>query len=165
MYGLLWSPFLPTGNFLSWGVNHLKLWTPGNASQGGQTYTGATLRFGKASTHVVTAAVVLEGGTIVTGMPEGGMAVWKNNQCVRAVPAHGKGPMVPRPDGGQTYGGLRCLRLRYDHKLLLSAGADGQVMAWDVTSGDIRCGPGNLPSCGPATCTLNLSSRTGMSRS
>jgi WD40 repeat protein len=73
------------------------------------------------------------------GMPEGGMAVWKNNACVRTVPAHGKGPMVPRPDGGQTHGGLRCLRLRHDNKLLLSAGADGQVMAWDVTSGDIRC--------------------------
>jgi hypothetical protein len=66
VYGLLWSPFLAKDHFLSWGVNHLKLWTPGKSSQGAVTYSGITMRFGKASTHVVTAAVVLEGGLIVT---------------------------------------------------------------------------------------------------
>ena len=44
--------------------------------------------------------------------------------------------VLPPPPGG--YGGLRCLRLRADHQILLSAGADGTIHRWDVSQGRLR---------------------------
>lgn len=44
--------------------------------------------------------------------------------------------VVPPPPGG--YGGLRCLRLRADHQILLSAGADGTIHRWDVSGGRLK---------------------------
>lgn len=56
--------------------------------------------------------------------------------------------------------GVRCLRLKSDGKSLLSAGADGHIIEWDVSSGDLlvrisahACPPARLPalpSCTPA---------------
>lgn len=36
--------------------------------------------------------------------------------------------------------GVFCVKLRADGRTLLSAGADGRVLAWDVSSGDLRAG-------------------------
>lgn len=36
------------------------------------------------------------------------------------------------------YSGVRVLRLRSDGRTLLSGGADGMVIVWDVTSGKSR---------------------------
>jgi len=47
------------------------------------------------------------------------------------VDAHGLGGKVITPDGKVTYEGVRALKLR-DPATLLSGGADGAVIAWDV---------------------------------
>jgi microtubule-associated protein-like 6 len=59
---------------------------------------------------------------------------------VRVVRAHAPGPQVLREDGPPTFHGVRCLRLRADLKTLLSAGADGHVIKWDVSGGDLKEG-------------------------
>ena len=45
---------------------------------------------------------------------------------------------MTRVDGPPTHHGVRCLRLRADGETLLSAGADGHVIAWDVKNGDLK---------------------------
>ena len=44
--------------------------------------------------------------------------------------------ILQRPDGSKMYGGVRCLVLESD-RILLSGGADGYVIKWDVSSGDL----------------------------
>lgn len=46
--------------------------------------------------------------------------------------AHGPGPRITMPDGSVTCMGVRGLTLTEDKKTLLSAGADGVVLAWDI---------------------------------
>ena len=89
--------------------------------------------------HAVTAATFLPSGRLLTGTPDGAIAVWgKDRRIVRVVRAHAKGPVVLREDGPPTHHGVRCLKLRGDDKTLLSAGADGHVITWDVSSGDLK---------------------------
>ena len=50
---------------------------------------------------------------------------------VRVVKAHKPGPLTVMRDGSMSYLGVRDLTLTADRKTLLSAGADGCVLAWD----------------------------------
>lgn len=137
VYGVVFDPFGPDHTtFLSYGVNHIKWWT-----KQGQSYVEASGSFGAASKHTVMSAVWLPSGKVLTGMPGGEIAVWsRERKCVRVVRAHAAGPQVLREDGPPTHHGVRCLRLREDMKTLLSAGADGHVIRWDVSGGDLKEG-------------------------
>ena len=118
-------------------------------------YVEASGKFGPTTKkHAVTSACFLPGGATVTGTPDGDVAVWREARCLRVVRAHAPGPPVARPDGPPTRHGVRCLRVRVnadrgggkggegdrggEEVLLYSAGADGHVIAWDVTNGDLR---------------------------
>jgi WD40 repeat protein len=132
VYGLVWNPN-GLDQFVSFGINHVKTW----GADGRGSYKSTTGAFGQAGTHVVLSVALLRSGIIVSGMPEGQLCIWKGNKCVRVVRAHGKGHQTMRPDGFLTYGGVCSLCLRDDGKVLFSAGADGNVIAWDVSGGDI----------------------------
>ncbi|KAK3262979.1 hypothetical protein CYMTET_28194, partial [Cymbomonas tetramitiformis] len=124
VYGVQWNPFAES-EFVSYGASHIKWWTRSSAT----SYALTAGAFAKAGTHDVLSMTFLPSGVVVTGMPTGELCIWKNSKCVRVLKAHAKGPQVKRDDGQSiTFGGVRCLRLR--------AGADGTVLAWDVSSGE-----------------------------
>ena len=133
--------------FVSYGVNHIKWWSPQ-----GDTWVASAGAFGAAGQFAVMSAVWLPSGKVLTGMPGGEIAVWSvGRKCVRVVRAHAAGPQVLRLDGPPTHHGVRCLKLRGDLKSLLSAGADGHVIKWDVSSGDLKegCVLGAVPVKSP----------------
>ena len=138
VYGLVFDPYGPDPSaFLTYGVNHVKWWT--RSAETGR-YVEDSGRFGPASKkHAVCAAAFLPSGRVLTGTPEGSIAVWNaDRKCARIVRAHAPGPVVRRADGSPTHHGVRCLRLSPDGKTLYSAGADGHVIRWDVSDGDLR---------------------------
>ena len=141
VYGIAFDPFGPDATaFMSYGVNHIKWWSK---PTGAKTYSEESGKFAPAAKkHAVMSAVWLPSGRCLTGTPDGAIAVWDSaeRKCVRVVRAHAAGPSVTREDGPPTHHGVRCLRLRADNKTLLSAGADGHVIAWDVSSGDLKEG-------------------------
>ena len=141
VYGIAFDPFGPDPTaFMSYGVNHIKWWSK---PTGAKTYSEESGKFAPAAKkHAVMSAVWLPSGRCLTGTPDGAIAVWDSaeRKCVRVVRAHAAGPSVTREDGPPTHHGVRCLRLRADNKTLLSAGADGHVIAWDVSSGDLKEG-------------------------
>ena len=133
--------------FLTYGVNHIKFWKKTETRSGGarapkqSAYVEESGKFGPVcKKHAVVSAVFLPSGRVLTGTPEGSIAVWSVSQrrITRLVRAHAPGPSVSRVDGPPTHHGARCLRLRADGETLLSAGADGHVIAWDVKSGDLK---------------------------
>ena len=136
--------------FLTYGVNHVKFWkktdaerktSSGKQSKQSREYVEESGKFGPTcKKHAVVSAVYLPSGRVLTGTPEGSIAVWSAAQrrITRLVRAHAPGPSVTRVDGPPTHHGVRCLRLRADGETLLSAGADGHVIAWDVKNGDLK---------------------------
>lgn len=54
---------------------------------------------------------------------------------MEAFQAHDKGPIVRRPDGIESYGGVRCLILHPNLQELISGGSDGYLKRWDVSKG------------------------------
>ena len=76
-------------------------------------------------------------GALLTGMPKGEIYVWKGTAASQIVPAHKPGPEVTLETGQRTFGGVRCLRLRDDGRVLLSGGADGCIHTWDVADGQL----------------------------
>ena len=93
--------------------------------------------YSKVSTHTITSVCFLPSGRPITGAIEGQLCSWQGNRCTRQVPGHAKGPQTPRPDGSPSYGGVRCLLLQQRARVLLSGGADGHIIRWDVSSGDL----------------------------
>ena len=54
------------------------------------------------------------------------------------IKAHGAGPLAPSIfDGKPALQGVRALALRHADTELLSGGADGKIIIWDITSGTI----------------------------
>ena len=54
------------------------------------------------------------------------------------IKAHGAGPLAPSIfDGKPALQGVRALALRHADTELLSGGADGKVIIWDITTGTI----------------------------
>ena len=150
VYGLIFDPHGPDPSaFLTYGVNHVKRWT--KSAESGR-YVEDSGRFGPAAKkHAVCAAAFLPGGRVLTGTPEGSIAVWTaDGKCARIVRAHAPGPTVRRADGSPTHHGARCLRLSPDGKTLYSAGADGHVIRWDVSDGDLR--ESNVLGATPVRC-------------
>ncbi|KAK3276728.1 hypothetical protein CYMTET_15223 [Cymbomonas tetramitiformis] len=111
------------------------------------SYQSSSCTFSKCPMQNVVSAEFLKPpaagseGLLATGMPSGEIYLWKlgesGGKAVRTIMAHKSGPSVVLPDGQQTFHGLRCLKLRADHRTLLSAGADGCVHQWDVADGNL----------------------------
>eukprot|EP00854_Cymbomonas_tetramitiformis_P005597 gene5597-6783_t len=128
VYGALWDPFSSPMRFVTYGVKHLKLWTEGADMS---SYQSSSCTFSKCPMQNVVSAEFLKPpaagseGLLATGMPSGEIYLWKlgesGGKAVRTIMAHKSGPSVVLPDGQQTFHGLRCLKLRADHRTLLSA--------------------------------------------
>ena len=153
VYGLVfdWVGEDPEAFLTSLKANHVKFWkrrTPkrktssGKQSKQSREYVEESGKFGPTcKKHAVVSAVYLPSGRVLTGTPEGSIAVYQSaaqRRITRLVRAHAPGPSVTRVDGPPTHHGVRCLRLRADGETLLSAGADGHVIAWDVKNGDLK---------------------------
>jgi hypothetical protein len=151
VFGVVWNPYKPFlhkmgsgvvvagGEFLTYGLNHVKAWTAVSNS-----WVGTSGQFGSDKVDAVLSAEFVPGHgaaacSLVTGFRDGRLGVWVSDgqsaQCqyklVAKVDAHGLGNKVITPDGKVTYEGVRALKLR-DQFTLLSGGADGVVILWDV---------------------------------
>ncbi|KAG1660540.1 hypothetical protein FOA52_003891 [Chlamydomonas sp. UWO 241] len=136
-YGLVWSPFEPS-RFTTWGQNHIKFWrlADGVDSSGMRTCDTQSGSFAGTKTHTPLSACFLPSGIVLSGNQDGAIVSWKGNKLVRETPGHGTGAIMKRPDGTKMYSGVRCLVLQ-NVRTLLSGGADGYVIKWDVSSGDL----------------------------
>jgi len=136
VYGVAWDEYAEGGGerFLTYGVKHVKMWS---YSKDTEEYACSNCAFGKHTMQNVVSAMFLPGGAFVTGHPSGEVYVWHGGKCVSTVATHAKGPVVVTPDGTQTHGGVRCLRMRADGSTLLTGGADGFVRSWDVSDGHL----------------------------
>ena len=127
IFGVVWSPY--ADEFLTYGVKHMTLWEI-NSSSG--ALMNSKPSFGRASPHDVLAVAFLPDGLVLSGCETGEIATWKRGVLKRVAPAHapGKGP------NGRG-GGCRVLRVRADGRTMLSGGADGRVLVWDVSRGEL----------------------------
>lgn len=64
---------------------------------------------------------------------------------MEASQAHDKGPLIRRPDGIESYGGVRCLILHPNQQELISGGSDGYLKRWDVSSGKLGSALQRIP--------------------
>jgi len=80
------------------------------------------------------------GGALATGVRTGDILIWDAKGCsVRVVmPAHAAGPLLPGLLNGQpTLQGVSVLALNASMTQLVSGGADGRIMKWNVPD-DVR---------------------------
>ncbi|GMH44987.1 hypothetical protein BSKO_12944 [Bryopsis sp. KO-2023] len=139
VYGVVWSKFEPS-RLATFGQNHIKFWKLNATTHKNSKSLGVQVdagQYGKFSTHCILSACFLPSGTLLSGTPQGKISIWKKLKCVESIHAHEKGPVVQRPDGIKTYGGVRCLILHSNNKKVLSGGSDGYMKLWDVSSGDL----------------------------
>jgi hypothetical protein len=68
-------------------------------------------QWGKVSPHTVLCCCWMPSGSLLTGSDDGSVVTWKNWKCVDKVAAHARGPVVQRPDGSNSFNGVRAIRL------------------------------------------------------
>ncbi|MEW5311518.1 MAG: hypothetical protein WDW38_003227 [Sanguina aurantia] len=136
VYGIEWCPHGVTagspGQFVSFGKKHIKLWTCTTGQWSSKQLSVARLPM----QHVHCAAWLSE-TLVVAGMSDGQLYIFKGNAAIRAIAAHRPGPSGIQPDGHVAYTGLRGMRLCKDNKVLLTGGADGIILQWDVSDGNL----------------------------
>ncbi|KAG2450199.1 hypothetical protein HYH02_000301 [Chlamydomonas schloesseri] len=158
VFGVVWNnwvkdrdgegrEFIAPSMFVTYGVKHLKFWTQEfNEKAKKESYRSFMGKFGKAQVQDVLSAAFISANTLVTGIASGDILMWDvfgdrtaNGQpgfCIKVITAHGPG--VPAPnihDGTPTLQGVRALALRANRTELVSGGADGQIIVWDITTG------------------------------
>jgi len=153
VFGVHWNPYLRSGTgpnatgykmFVTRGVKHLKFWHEGGGN-GGPAYTATLAKFApKAQVADVFSAAFIDADTLVTGSESGELLTWdatgkrgRLGCCIRVVKAHGPGKGFVDPESRLRYHGVRCLKVRRGGTELLSAGADGRVVKWDITRGKL----------------------------
>ena len=132
--------------FVTYGAKHVKLWR----KDGDGRWVGRPLCFGKQKTFSIHAACFLPGGTLLVGADDGSLAVFCSEKralkrIVRSAHGHrnqGNAPSVQNPQKENTKG-VRCLVFLETENAVVSAGADGRVLAWRLrdTKDDIHDDP------------------------
>uniref|UniRef100_A0A383VWQ6 EML-like second beta-propeller domain-containing protein n=1 Tax=Tetradesmus obliquus TaxID=3088 RepID=A0A383VWQ6_TETOB len=153
VFGLEWNPHELTHEiepqFATFGKKHLKVWKP--AAPNG-AWVATQLSFGKLPLqNVVSAAFLVPRGPrkesiLAAGMADGQVYLFKGTSPMSAIAAHRPGPKSIQPDGQPAYEGLRGMRLCQQGKTLLTGGADGKVLQWDVSDGTMVEGKFAAPS-------------------
>jgi WD40 repeat protein len=144
--------------FVTFGVKHVKMWRLCKDMQNPRAYYGVqgkpgigeAGKFGSCQgmvpEDVLSAQFVPCGGglgqaaksMLVTGARSGALYIWsleRGLECRRVVRAHEPGPLIPTHSGmpGEAaLGGVRCLHLKADSRILLSGGSDGRVLPWAI---------------------------------
>jgi len=153
VFGVHWNPYLRSGSgpnapaykmFVTRGVKHLKFWHEGGENTG-SAYVPTLAKFApKAQVADVFSAAFIDADTLVTGTELGELLTWdatgksgKIGCCLRVFKAHGPGRGFVDPESRLRYHGVRCLKVRRGGTELLSAGADGRVVKWDITRGKL----------------------------
>tara|TARA_B110000977_G_scaffold145099_1_gene184159 strand:+ start:2157 stop:5144 length:2988 start_codon:yes stop_codon:yes gene_type:complete len=121
--------------FVTFGAKHVKLWRV----DGDGRWGGRALSFGKHAAFYAHAAVFLPGGGLLVGTDDGSLALFDvdKRQLKRVVKSNahrncGTAPSVKRP-GTENSKGVRALVLLEDEGCVVSAGADGRLLAWHLT--------------------------------
>lgn len=154
VHGAAFNPYKRSDELITWGVNHIKWWVQSKESASG-AWKGESGSFGKIGAHTVCSAACLPpyGSKVVTGSPNGELCIWSHCTLMKVVPAHAKGQLITRADGSQAHNGVRCLVVTTQIQRLFSAGGDGAVLEWDISSGDLS------PAC--KVKTINIPSAYG----
>ena len=155
IFGVHWNPYLRDGTgseapahkmFVTRGVKHLKFWHQSAGEDGtGVSYIATLAKFApRAQVADVLSAAFINADTLVTGTELGELLTWdatgksgKLGCCLRSVKAHGPGKGFVDAESRLRYHGVRCLKVRRGNTELLSAGADGRVVKWDITQGKL----------------------------
>jgi len=146
VYGVEWNPHqndddIPPA-FVTFGRKHIKLWTCEDP-KGNSGWKSKQMSFGKLPMQNVTSAQWLppRGGfqecLIAAGMAEGNIYLFRGAVAIKAITAHRRGPQV-NIDGQPGFYGVRGLRLCKKNNVLISGGADGTVLQWDVSDGTLQ---------------------------
>ena len=122
--------------FVTFGAKHVKLWR----ADGDGRWGGRPLRFDGAKPFSAHAAAFLPGGNLLVGKDDGGLALFdlEKRSLKRLVgsQAHadaGAAPNVRNPARENTKG-VRALVLLEGENAVVSAGADGRILAWRLTA-------------------------------
>ncbi|KAG2499991.1 hypothetical protein HYH03_002273 [Edaphochlamys debaryana] len=160
VFGVAWNNFMKDRDgegreviapsmFVTYGVKHLKFWQQewDDRAQK-ERYRGSMGKFGKAQVQDVLSACFISAATLVTGATTGDLLMWdvtgarsttgQFGCCIKVIPAHGPG--IPYPnihDGTPALQGVRAMALRANRTELATGGADGSVIVWDITTGDV----------------------------
>ncbi|GFR41097.1 hypothetical protein Agub_g1741 [Astrephomene gubernaculifera] len=160
VFGVVWNNFvkdrdaqgqgvIPPTMFVTYGVKHVKFWIQEYDERSKkERYKGSMGKFGRAQVQDVLSAAFVSADTLVTGSQSGELLMWdvsgtrsRTGQfgcCIKVIQAHGPG--VPAPsihDGTPVLQGVRCMALRASRTELVTGGADGQIICWDITSGEV----------------------------
>eukprot|EP00899_Mesostigma_viride_P010144 jgi/Mesvir1/19130/Mv12869-RA.1 len=144
VFGILWNPYADN-EFISYGVNHIKWWKPADTGKGeGGGYSATVGSFGTGTRPFnILSACCLPSGRVLTGNKEGSLCVWQGSKLVKQVEAHPSKSVITEMTSREATQGLYCIAMRRekDSTVLITAGSDGWVHHWDVSSG----GLGNDP--------------------
>lgn len=151
VYGVAWNPFRPSygsagSEFLSYGIKHLKSWVmneegewvPTAASFGAENIQNVLSATYVPAMHAMAApgdSCILAGfakGEVALFVPPYPTRPGSTYALTRMFQAHGPGVMKTLSDGSQQHGGVRVIKLRGDYKTVLTGGADGYVVAWNL---------------------------------
>jgi microtubule-associated protein-like 5 len=153
VYGISWNPFRPStgaagSEFLSYGVKHLKSWI---MSDEGQWACNAA-SFGPEHVQNVLSAIYVPAlhpmaapgdSCILAGFASGEVGLFVPPYPTRAgstyalskiFKAHEPGPSMTLTDGSMQCGGVRAIVLRSDYRTVLTGGADGHVVLWNLST-------------------------------
>ena len=122
--------------FVTFGAKHVKLWRLDGAGRWG----GRPLRFAGSAPFSAHAAAFLPGGNLLVGKDDGGLALFDLDtralkRLVGRRASHadaGAAPSVRDPARENTKG-VRALAVLESENAVVSAGADGRILAWRLT--------------------------------
>mmetsp|Transcript_34365 Transcript_34365/g.76299 ORF Transcript_34365/g.76299 Transcript_34365/m.76299 type:complete len:1172 (-) Transcript_34365:306-3821(-) len=144
VYGVEWNPYEITHSvppaFITFGRKHIKMWT---CSEGSVNWAVKPMSFGRQDMQNVTSVQWLppRGSNeclVVAGTADGQLYIFKGNAAVKAIAAHRPGFKVVQSDGQPAFSGVRGLRVIKDGTILLSGGADGTILRWDTSDGNLQ---------------------------
>lgn len=138
------------------GSQHLKVWSVAQDHTGKETYSPVQATFGGASVQDILSVCFLPFGRIAAGIASGDILLFDisgrvgPSSCVKREKAHTPGRRVRNIfDGQLVHAGVRALCLRNGNSELVSGGADGQLLYWNIVGGKLE-GPSKVTD-GPLT--------------
>ncbi|KAG1660169.1 hypothetical protein FOA52_005269 [Chlamydomonas sp. UWO 241] len=141
VFGVEWNPYEDAGSLVTFGRRHIKVWTTAD----GASWSSKNMSFGSMLMQNIYSAQWLAPRAngqqyIVAGCDNGALYLVDvaAAKIIKSIPAHGPGPKFIEPSGSMAHTGVRGLLVCREGQTLLSGGADGVVLSWDVSDGTIK---------------------------